>query len=233
MLRYPYQEKILGIKPGNRIAYWPLFSSVGTTAYERTGVSGNGTHSSVTLGNAVAPGGGNAALYDGVNDYTDIYTANFESNFNGDKGTLFGWCKVSGVGVWTDGTARYVVRFFAGSTNNFEVVKSGGNNRIDVVRDAGGTSIPQPITSFSVTDWFSFMMTWDTGADEQKFYINGALDETDSGLGSFSGPFDTSRVLIGAGTKTGTGVWDGWISHVAVWDDVLSLTEYLELDKAA
>jgi len=75
------------------------------------GVPTNG----VTLGSSSGTGGHGATAFsfDGTNDNVNIYSSDLNSVLNPNEGTLVAWTKVSGAGVWTDGTTDGILTLSA------------------------------------------------------------------------------------------------------------------------
>ena len=46
--------------------------------------------------------------FDGDSDMVNIYSSNLASDLDGDEGSFSAWLKVSGAGIWTDGSTNFV-----------------------------------------------------------------------------------------------------------------------------
>ena len=100
-----YYQKVLSYDP---IAYWMMDEKQGAVSYDmvtaRNTGARNGAYTGVTLGQPGIGDGNTSPLFDGANDFTNIYSASFNAAFNGAEGTLGIWMRVFNVAVWTDGT---------------------------------------------------------------------------------------------------------------------------------
>ena len=225
-----YMGKVLATAPANLIGYWPLNELSGTNADNAEGTAArDGTYTGVSLNNSTGPDGQPVGLWDGANDYCNIYSASLATAFNVAEGTAMIWAKVSGVGVWTDGTARYALTLRTNSQNRVTIFKHSVDNWFYVRYEADNVDLITTITPFSSTGWVLYGVTWSALADEVKVYVNGLQSgATLTGLGTWSGSLDSDYVSIGSQTAT-TSVWDGYLAHAAVWTTPLSAAQILAL----
>lgn len=225
-----YVSKVLGIENADLISYWVQNEASGTNADNAEGTAArDGTYTGVTLGQPGIGDGLTAPLYDGANDYLDVYSASLNSVFDGDEGTVAAWIRVSGAGVWTDGAARIIFQILANGTNYLFLRKDTANNTLRWVQRA--TNEKTRIKgSVSDTDWFHVALTWSAAADEVKAYYGGVQEgATLTGLGTWSGAISSTQSLIGAANKTPVNVWDGYLAHVPFWKKALSSADILSL----
>lgn len=226
-----YSDLVLSTKRSNLIAYWPMWETSGTNADNLEGDSGlDGTYTSVSLDNTTFDNTENPApLWDGSADYLNIYTADLDSLLDRTRGTISIWGQVSGAGVWSDSTIRYMIRLRVDGSNVLQLYKNSNNDEL-VASYSGGATTDLVTHSTSTTGWFHFVMTWDREADELKVYFDGEqTGSTQTGLGNFSGSLASATTTIGAASTTPTNVWDGNLAHAAIWDDVLTAQEILDL----
>lgn len=215
---------------------WPLVDiDSGTTVFAKVSSARNGTLQGLDLQNADGPVPGTLAPYfDGVNDYVNIITASLQSIFDLDKGAVFGWSKASGSGIWTDGSGRFIMSLQYDGVNYFRVAKSTSNNTMELSR-RDSTGLHRLLYSpFSSTNWFSWGISWDTVADELKFFINGSqVGATLTGLGNWGG-HGLVTALIGAVTTVPAQVWSGWLAYPSVWfGSVPTPTDFSNMTVAA
>ena len=181
-----YTDKVLAIQLGNLIGYWQLSESGGLTAIDVSGQANHGVYSNVTLGQPGIGDGGTSALFvPASSSYTGVWSAGFDSDFNDAAGTLMCWIKVSGAGVWTDGTARAAINLGVNETNRITILKSTVNGRLQLSYVAGGTYTERFIDSLTSTNWIRLAITWSVAADEVKAYMSGIQQgATLNGLGA-------------------------------------------------
>lgn len=224
-----YGDRIL--KTSGLIAYWPLNELSGTIAHCLVNVAQNGTYTGVTLANTPGPGDvGSAPLFDGANDYVNIYSAALAAAFNGAEGTVAIWAKVFDAGTWTDSTTRKALLLRADNNNRIFMHKTDANNDFRHEYRAGGTICGQNTLSMTSTDWVHYALTWSASADEMKSYIAGVQSgATATGLGTWAGTLSDVRSLIGANSNTPDAVWYGWLAHCAVWNTPLSSDQIADL----
>jgi hypothetical protein len=226
----PYYRRVLRTRP---IAYWRQDESSGATA--RDCANGfNGSYTGVDLGHAGIGDGRSAPWYDGSGDYTSLWSAGLAAALNPAEGSLMCWGRVNSAAVWTDGTARYLIHFWADANNQIYIARASTNNVLLWQYDAGGVPQAIPSTAFGgLADWLCAALTWSKSAGvngEVKAYMQGAqVGATQTGLGNWVGTIATAQTLIGARTNGPANVWHGWLAHAALWDRALSPAEMAAL----
>lgn len=195
----------------------------------------NGDHTGVTVGQAATAALGLAVLDDGATSYSNIHSAEINSVFNPDAGTLMILAKVKDAGVWTDNTLRDIVRLRADGDNEIFIHKQQAVNSINFQMDAGGTTkAVASVALAGTTDYFILAMTWDTGANQLKAFINGIqVGSTQTGLGVWVGNLLDTNTVIGAASTIPGQVWDGFRTHVKLLRGVLPPAQILSDAKAA
>jgi len=177
----------------------------------------------VTLGATASGHLTNAYSFDGTNDLGNIYSPELNSVLNQSEGSLVAWAKVSGSGIWTDGTTHYIAFLQADSSNRLILLKSSTNNTISFNYTSGGTT--SQVTSTSIggsTSWFQLVITWSKADDQVKAFINGAqVGSTQTGLGTWVGNLTSTSVTLGANSSSGTNPWSGMINDVRLYSRVL------------
>ena len=227
---FAYTNKIKALSP---IAYWPLAEASGTTIVDESGNGRNGAYRASgepLLGQTGIGDGRTAALFDGSNDYGNIYSAAFAAAFNGPEGTAAVWGQVSAAAVWTDAATRRLLSLRVDANNRVLLEKSSTNNQVTGFYIAGGTSKSVVFTTSAPTTWFHFAITWSKSADQVKVYFNGAqVGATQTGLGVWAGSLDSANTTCGATDTTGGNPWKGYEAHVAVWGGALSAAQIATL----
>lgn len=228
-----YIDKVLGIQSASLIGYWPLNETSGTSADNAEGTAArDGTYTGVALNSILGPDGVNGApLFDGANDFVDVYSASLNTAFSAPAaGTLTCWARVFNVGVWTDGTIRRPFHIEIDASNTMQLFRPANNGRFNWLYSGGGTAdqvIRQPL---SITDWFHLALTWDTGTDEFISYFQGVQNGAiQSGIGTLVGNLSLTGTLIGALDTGPNNVWNGYLAHAAIWTIALTPAEVLDL----
>ena len=165
--------------------------------------------------------------YDPVTpSHTNIYSTELNDILNTATGTILLAARVANVGVWTDGAARYALRLQVDASNEIFFAKDAANNQMTIGYEAGGAPKSRAITGLSTTGIFVVALTWDTGADEVKVYLDGIQQgATLTGLGTWAGNLSTTKSVIGAFTTTPTFVWHGGIGYVPIYTHALTQPE--------
>lgn len=214
-----YKQRVLGTKSDALIAYWTLEEIAGGTAHD---ASGNLRHASLCTGsnsptwNAdyFADGVSPATRFDG-DDCVNAFSSSLASVFNGNSGTMLLWFKAFSGTVWSDGVFRRLFWAFVNGSNLFTVQHL--NSTLSMIRIATIDKRAEP--TIGGTGWQNLAIVWSTSANEVRFYLNGALVSTATAVGTFSGTL--VDMVIGASDSSGAFGWNGFISHVALWNVAL------------
>lgn len=217
--RLPYYRKVLSYDP---IAYWPLNEPSGSVANCLVDSAQDGTYVGVTLGQTGIGDGNTAPLFDGANDYVDIFSAVFNAAFNGGEGTIALWAKVFDAGVWTEPADwREMIRITDTLNNRIFMGKSPPSTA-HWFYVAGGATQSKYVAAMTTTAWMHMAITWSAAADEVCMYLIGVQQGTAmSGLGAWGGALSSNWCTIGSLGKAPSEPWYGWLAHVAVWDTPL------------
>jgi hypothetical protein len=184
----------------------------------------------VTLGQTGIGDDNTCPLFDGTNDFNNIYTATFIAAFSGAAGTVAGWAKVSAAGVWTDGSTNLIVSLRVDVNNRVLIFKDAGNNVLTYYYRAGGTAESIGKSSISETGWMHLALTWDKTADQVKAYYNGVQEgATQTGLGTWVGALGATTTVIGAQSTGPANTWSGNLAHWGVWTSALNADSILDL----
>lgn len=212
--RLSYSQRLKNLFGSSIVGYWRGNEEAGTVAVDYSGNGYNGVYTGVTLGQEGIGDGLTCPLYDGANDFTNIYSAGFAGAFNVNAGTHAIWLRMFNAAAWTDGTARAFFDIRADDTNRGTLLRSTVNNRLDFEYQAGGTLSQVVLSGMSSLDWMHIAFTWDTVADQFKAYFNGIqTGATQTGLGVWVGALSSTRCTIGSYTTTPLAVTNGWLAH--------------------
>lgn len=223
-----YFNKVLRTHP---FAYWPLWEASGTVAQSLVNRAQDGTYSSDV--STWPPGTGigdgyTAPYFDGTNDSINILTADLQSAFDGDTGTVCAWVRVANAGVWTDASDHYIVNFDAPGDYwiyTYKPAQPPPPSRILLQRGAVGIVGLVPTSTPATTEWFHVACTWDSVADELNIYLDGVRTFGAGGMNAWVGTLDAARI----GGRAGGTRWEGWLQHVALWSRVLLPAEVTNL----
>lgn len=209
------------------IGEWPLWETLGTTAYDRSGKEEHGTYFAATLGQ---PGLGSspAPLFDGLTSNVQLPQALLTANFNGARGSIAGWLKVKDAGVLTDATTRRAITIRVNSANTAHIRRTSANNTFAVDYIAGSVTKSIAFTSASL-DWIHVCLTWDKAADQMKGYVNGVqVGTTQTGLGTWAGALGSCIIGGQTGGASPSTIWSGSLARWKVWDVALTAAEVAE-----
>lgn len=230
-----YIRKVLGTEPQDLLCYWTMGDKSGVIADNIVGDPGfDAAYTGVTLG---APGigdGGTCPWYDGANDTMNVYTTALRDGFDGNEGSLMFWFRVNAAGVWSDSTIRYLAWLSCGPSNDDDwlvTYKDSTAGRFKMFFAAGvGYKLVQ-IDGLSSTAWICAHQTWTDSGDAYKAYLNGVQQgSTLTGFGPWTQQLSETRCKVGsAGTGAPTGVWHGWMAHVAIWTKCLTQPQVVAL----
>lgn len=220
-----YKQRVLATRSAALLRYWMLDEASGTSMVDSSANADHGVYTGVDLAQPGIGDGRTCPNWDGVNDKGNAYTAALAAAFPTAEGSLGGFCKVSGAGVYADGTTRQVAGFRVDANNRVFFGRSTGAGSMTLQYSAGGTA--KLVTATLATlGWFHMCLTWSKAADEVRAYINGIqIGATQTGLGTWVGAVASSAANIGATLTTPSGVWSGSIAHVGLWNAPLTPAE--------
>lgn len=225
-----YAGKVLTTESGNLIGYWIMDEASGAIAIDSSPEGNDGAYTGVTLGQPGIGDGRTCPLFDGANDFNNIYSAAFNADFDGDELTLAGWLRVNNVGVWTDGVQRYGIHLRNNAANRSYLAKSSVNNSWIWVHAGGGVNNNASVAGQTSTDWMHLALTVTDTGDEIRFYIDGSqIGATVNGVGTFVGNLNATLTAVGAVDIVPNNVWDGLLAHWTVWTTVLTPTQIANL----
>lgn len=214
-----YADKVLELSP---IAYWQLNEVSGTTIEDSSGNGYDGTYYGVTLNQIDGAGStmGRAGLWDGLNDWADVFSAGLASVYNSDKYTVILWFKAYDSAVWSGTAYKFIVSLrteTGGSTVSAQLLKNNAENQLLLTYANGNTF---PTSAFSSTDWTFAAIVRDTSSNNEKWYLNNT--EINSQAAS-AWTKTITRASIGALNQAHAEYYFyGYIQHVAIFDTALS-----------
>ncbi len=223
---------------GDIAARWPLDETSGLTAFDII-ASNNGTYrNGVILDQAAACANtGNAAYFDGFDDYVEIPHS---ADYLLDEGTVTFWANVDALGGEQSMFSKDSTGFDDGGHLTI-VVQAGGDVEVRLQSTTGDNFVNSaPITPGS---WFHVAFSW--GPDGMALYIDGGLPVTNAytgGLGTTSGgPGNFEPIALGAGTKNSDDLivtpvnnfFAGYLDDVRIYDGALSQSQITALATCA
>jgi hypothetical protein len=218
-----YTQRVLATGP---IAYWVMGEGAGLVSQDEiNSPAQDGAYTGVTLGQPGIGDGNTSPLFDGANDYNNIYTVTLNGVINGAEGSFSCWMRVSGAGVWTDGTVRAGVGIYHTDAVQriVNISKSSANNTLFFQRFVNAVVKQHTVTPITTTDWFNVFYTWSEAADEVRAFIDGVEQGVAlNAIQNWAGNLNTIRTCIGARATTPLDPWDGYLAHAALWNVVLT-----------
>jgi hypothetical protein len=224
-----YMARVRGLGP---IAYFPLDEASGTVARNlgTLGAAANGTYTGVTLGQPGIGDGRTCPSFDGTNDYVNIHSAALAAAFNGAAFTVAGWCRVSSIGVLSDGTNRYVVSSYGGAADEWNIRRYATIPNIFIARCKAGATDKSVSITIADANWHHLAMTHDKANDAFKAYLDGAqVGATQTGLGVWGGTLGVTSTCVGAYNTSAASPWSGTLAHVALFTRPLSPAQIASL----
>ena len=238
-----YIEKALRQRSSNLVGYWPLNEERGTTVLDWGPNGYNGTSSGLVRSsiarNFAGPDGGKCAQFDGTASYVDIVSALPASATT--EGTISAWVATpqtqlagttkmqimvvaadtaNAIGIDFDTTAyRFSTDYFAGAADATYSTTYGALVYNDPFRKQ------KPV-------WQHLAMTYSATADKLILYVGGTASTTAAGLGTWTGSFASTAMVLGSTSTTIATAYTGWMSNVGWWSTPMTAPEIRELAKA-
>lgn len=219
-----YLDKLSSLFGPSIIGFWPQNEAAGTISKDISGRGHNGAYTGVTLGVPGIGDGNTAVSYNGTTSYNNIYSAGLAAALNPLELTIIVWAKVTNVGVWTDGAARFVFAMESNGTNLFRIGRHNVNNQLRFTNTSGGTQKDIIDVSTAFTNYMCLAMTLSKSADQLKAFQNGLqFGSTVTALGTFTGSLAVAT--IGSVNLTPTGPWSGAIGPVLLLNRAATAAE--------
>lgn len=225
-----FTQRYFDASPGNLLALYRLNDS-GATITDISGNGFDGTYTSVTVQGATGPDGELTAVWDGINDYGDIYSAGLAAVFNGAQLTQSTWFQILSAPVWADATQRGMISCAANSSNRARFAKTATANELNWYRRGGGTIDQVLDTSLAGSlTWHQLTMTVDEGGDVMRAFLDGVQVGGDQGtLGAYAGSLAATLAVIGAFATTPAAVMSGALAYAALYDVALTVPQAASL----
>ncbi len=214
-IRPKIYNRILRAEPNNFVGYWPMSEGSGGVGVDASPKGNDGAYTGVTLGQPGIGDGRLCPLFDGVNDFNNIYSVGLNGDFNGREGTLFLYGRPLNAGVWTDGQSRVLARCLVNGTNYLDVRSDGGGNVVARYQSQG-VGLRTDIQAMSSADWFNYIMTWSVVDDEVRYFLDGVALPIDNALGAWAGNLSATQTVIGAASTAPLERWSGYIAHCMI-----------------
>jgi hypothetical protein len=221
-----YTRKITSMGP---IAYFPQAESGGAVCMDASGNARNGAYKAAgepLLGQVGIGDKRASALYDGTNDFANIYTAGMAGAFNGAEGTILIWS----AGQASAGTAQRQISIQVDGNNLVRIRWNATNGAVTFDYSAGGTA-KQVVSSAAMaagSALLAFGLTWTKSGDQMKAYKSGAqVGSTQTGLGTWAGALGATLCCIGATDTASGSPFTGYQAHAAIFSRALTPAEVL------
>ena len=150
--------------------------------------------------------------------------------FKGYQGSIVAFVQVEAT-HWGDFANNCIINLAADANNFIQIRKDSANDTITFQYVAGGVEEILDHTPITTLEWFAVGMTWDLSEDEVKYYIDGALIQTDTVLGEWIGDLADTSTTIGASTTGPLRSWNGGIGITGIYNVALTPTQMLYLSK--
>jgi len=212
-----YEQRVRHVTGSNLIRHYDLTDRSGTAAVDRSPHGTNGTYiNSPTLSAIVGSDGKRAALYDGVDDRTDLGTL---SPLGDTADFMYSvWMKVANVGVWTDGIQRTSIMIRNNAGDWAQIKRFTTDNRIRIgVKNGATDSISFDIDGLSTTDWFHIGCVVKNSGDVEV-YLDGVSQGTTARVAAWTGSGGWLDGALGRASDVNDRFWDGYLSNAVISD---------------
>lgn len=149
--------------------------------------------------------------YDGVNDFSNAYSAQLNSILPTGSKTFNIFVKIN-LAALTDGVSHTAFRIQIDGSNNLSLLKPTINNRFTLVMITPGGTSSVNITIPTV-GWHLFSIVYDSSAGSVSLYLDGVLQQAaTTGMTDWVGNLTTTANVLGASTIS-TVFWSGFLAH--------------------
>ena len=230
-----YIEKVKRMNSSSWVGYWPLNEESGTTVFNavtpsvtpitttpaQNGTSANLVRKPGTAG-FLSPDGGVCAQFDGSTTYIDMIDALSSSATT--VGTMAIWAATPQANL--KGTTKMNVWLFAVDGNNVLNLAFDTTAYRYRVAHIGNTSSKTSNSSLVYNvdggqqdpEWHHFAMTYADGGT-LRFYVDGVAQTAATTIGTWSGTFNSAKMVLGSDNTSINDPFKGWMSHF-VWSNV-------------
>ena len=163
--------------------------------------------------------------FDGTDDFLDLGSQSGVLRLAGSNGSISAWIKPTLDG---DDFQRIVDKSNGGSAaNGYAMVVKNPNNSSDgqIQCYISGQQAVNSVSVLAALEWSHVLWSWD--GTNQKIYINGVLDATNSS--SLKPPTDTTNMRIGSWNHATAREYNGEMSQIGIWNEALTADEVSSL----
>jgi hypothetical protein len=201
------------------VGWWPFNGN----ANDESGNGNNGTVNGATLTEDRFGNANSSYLIGQPTNTINFGSSSSLSLIDGEELTISYWLK------WDGGTLYSLYKYDNGNPPNSNYAVLGGNgNGYSIATSGNGTGPNTTYTGFNPNEWIHFTVTFQSGANNTKIYINGVLET--EGTSNLSSVASTANLAINSavGIQNYTrGV--GHLDDMAIWNRALSISEIQSL----
>lgn len=225
-----YWQIVKNVFGSDLLVYYPMEELSGTVIVDKSDNKANGVYKGAGEPLLAQPGiksNTYSPLFDGTNDFANIYTEYLKDNINGSEGSISGFFKVTDDAEWVDSTKRFVIDLFSATNEYIQLYKSATSYQLIFEYRAAATVEAVGELYMENTAWNHFCITWSKSNERVRCYINGynASTFTSANLGIWGGTLGATVSCIGALATNGSNPWKGYISNVAIGKRELTSVE--------
>lgn len=225
----PYEWKVRHTRPGNLVGYWPLNEVAGTTAYDHSGNGFHGTYNgSPLLGQRGIGDGWTSPYFDGVDDRVSLPVSRLSSIIGyWPKGTAVVWSQIDPT-CWSTDNIYATFRIYGnqGDDASSAVFAYESSNNVYFTQVSANHS-GRGILLTKDKLYLASATTWNI-PNITRGYRNGTFGIMDM-VGYPWLSTSISGGNIGCYDLASYFWFKGWISHLAIWNTELSLSEVQEV----
>ncbi len=190
------------------VALWRLDELSGVTAVDK--IAGNDGTSVNTIVND-----GRGMVFNAIDDSISIAdSADFDAVTA--NGSVCAWVKTDDIAA-----IHTIIRTESGTIADRWIfqIDVNGKPKYTLVENGVGEDSALANVALVVGEWTHVCATWTTGSGNIKIYVNGILQST---TGTQTAAFTPLYTDLRIGDKSSSEYWDGSISDVRLYDEVLS-----------
>jgi len=222
--------------PTNGLLAWYSFTG---NANDVSGNSYNGTNNGATLTTDRFSNPNSAYSFNGTSNYIDVNDAAPLRLSNTDYSISF-WTYVNAYSM--GGGTAFIYKRSNGSQNGWGLgVDQGTQNKLMMVTSESTDPRGYSISTLPLNGWHHVTVTYSLASQEIKFYIDGLLDNTTTGVDNNYNPVGgmpspnancSSVMRFGQDTKNNSYWLNGKLDDIGIWNRTLSECEISDLYNA-
>jgi hypothetical protein len=201
-----------------------------------SGNGNNGTNNGATLTSDRFGNANSAYSFNGTSNYIDVNDVS-SLRLNNTDYTISFWTYINAYG--TGGGTAFIYKRGSGSQNGWALGgDQGTQNKLGLITSGGADPRGYSTSTLALNGWHNVTVVYTLASQELKFYIDGVLDNTTTGVDNNYNPVGgmpspsancTSVLRFGQDSQNNSYWLDGKLDDIGLWNHALTQSEITNL----